>query len=546
VPGRGESRRRRRKQGERDMNGNRAALPWFVRRDVDGFFGLAIDNLIQLILIGTLCKGVVGMPDELVFGRILPGAAVSILLGNFFYSWQARRLAARTGRTDVTALPYGINTVSLIAFVAFVMGPVYRETGSSELAWKVGLLACLVSGLIEASGAVIGKWLRRVTPRAALLSALAGIALSFIAMDFAFKTYEKPLIALLPLGIILIQYFSRSRFPLGLPGGLVAVALGTGLGWLFGEVSWTGLSEGIHPALPRYWGSGMFQLIREGHLFKYLGIIVPMGVFNVVGSLQNIESAEAGGDSYDTFSSLGVNGIGSIVAALLGSCFPTTIYIGHPGWKGLGARAGYSTLNGIFIALICFTGTVNYVLKLIPIEAGMGILLWIGIVIVAQAFQEVPRSHAPAVALGLFPALAAWGVHMVSSGIELAGKHLSEVAFGRGAAGLALSGMISLERGFIFTSMILAAMAVHLIEKDFLKATGWTVAAVLLSFFGVIHAYRILPAGVVHDFGPGTGWEFAVGYSLVGTAFFGMYLLRRSSGDESRYRTSRSRQEAGS
>ena len=511
------------------MSRRESSYPWFVKRDVDGFFGLAIDNLIQLILIGMLCRGVLGMPDELVLGRILPGAAVSILLGNLFYSWQARRLARRTGRTDVTALPYGINTVSLIAFVAFVMNPVYRETGSYELAWKVGVLACLMSGLIEASGALVGEWLRKVTPRAALLSALAGIAVSFIAMDFAFKTYEKPLIALLPLGIILIQYFSRSRFPCGLPGGLIAVVLGTGLGWLFGEASLRSVSEGIQLRIPTYSGSGLVELIRDGYLVKYLGIIIPMGVFNVVGSLQNIESAEAGGDSFNTFSSLGVNGLGSVVAALLGSCFPTTIYIGHPGWKGLGARTGYSVLNGVFIGLICFTGTVNYILELVPIEAGMGILLWIGIVIVAQAFQEVPREHAPAVAIGLFPSLAAWGVMMVEAGLRLAGQSLYDVPID-GAAGVALQGMIALERGFIFTSMILAAMAVHLIEKAFLRATAWVLAAVFLSFFGIIHTSEILPGGIVSDFGFGAGAEFAIGYSLVGSAFFGMYLVQRRSG----------------
>ena len=86
-------------------------MRWISRGDVDGFFGLALDNLVQLLLIDTLCRFVLGFPADLVYGRVLPGAAVSILVGNIFYSLQARRLAARTGRTDVCALPYGINTV---------------------------------------------------------------------------------------------------------------------------------------------------------------------------------------------------------------------------------------------------------------------------------------------------------------------------------------------------------------------------------------------------------------------------------------------------
>jgi hypothetical protein len=104
--------------------------PWFVRKDLDGFFGLMIDNLIQLILIVTLCRELIHLPDEYIFGRILPGAAISILFGNFFYAWQARRLARETGREDVTALPYGINTVSLFAFVFFKRPTIPSGRGS--------------------------------------------------------------------------------------------------------------------------------------------------------------------------------------------------------------------------------------------------------------------------------------------------------------------------------------------------------------------------------------------------------------------------------
>src|SRR6202007_2089075 len=113
----------------------------------------------------------------------------------------------------------------------------------------------------------------------------------------------------------------------------------------------------------------------------YFSVILTMGLFNVLGSLQNIESADAAGDSYDTRSSLIVNGLGSIAAALFGSTFPTTIYIGHPGWKALGARAGYSVLNGAFMTFICITGTLAWIAWAIPIDAGMAIVLWIGMMI---------------------------------------------------------------------------------------------------------------------------------------------------------------------
>ena len=165
------------------------SYPLFVKRDIDGFFGLAIDNLIQLILIVSFCKTLCGMPDVLIFGIILPGAAISILLGNLFYSWQARRLAIKAKRDDITALPYGINTVSLFAFIFFIMLPVYQDTKDPYLVWKVGMIACFLSGVIEMLGALIGEKLRRITPRAALLSTLAGIAITFISIHFAFKIF---------------------------------------------------------------------------------------------------------------------------------------------------------------------------------------------------------------------------------------------------------------------------------------------------------------------------------------------------------------------
>jgi AGZA family xanthine/uracil permease-like MFS transporter len=104
-------------------------MRWMVRGDVDGFFGLALDNLVQFLLIDSLCRGVLGFPGELVYGRILPAAALSLVIGNLYYSWQAVRLGRATGRTDVCALPFGINTVSLLAHV-FLVADHSRQTPS--------------------------------------------------------------------------------------------------------------------------------------------------------------------------------------------------------------------------------------------------------------------------------------------------------------------------------------------------------------------------------------------------------------------------------
>ncbi|MBI5406887.1 MAG: NCS2 family permease [Nitrospirae bacterium] len=499
------------------------AYPWFVRKDLDGFFGLAIDNLIQLMIIVPLSGMVAGIPNEIIFGYVLPGAAISIISGNIFYSIQARRLAMRTGRSDVTALPYGINTVSLFAYIFFIMGPVYQETKDPVFAWKIGLVACLFSGIIETLGAFAGGWIRRVTPRAALLSTLAGIAITFISMDFTFQIFAKPAIALIPMAIILFYYMSHVRLPGGLPGGLFAVMIGTAIAWglrLSGvngyfDPDWgKSLEVSVHLPVPVI--GTVLGLVGDPHVWKYMAVIIPMGLFNVVGSLQNLESAEAAGDKYETAPSLFANGLGSILAAFLGSCFPTTIYIGHPGWKALGARTGYSILNGLFIAFICLTGTMDAVLRFIPLEAGVGILLWIGIIIAAQAFQETPRHHALAVALGIVPALAAWGLLMVESGLRAAGTNLyNTVTSGSFQGIMPIQGTIALSQGFIFTSMILAAMSVYVIERVYWKASLWALTASIMSYFGVIHAYSLTGAGIAYNFKTGAATEFAICYAAV-------------------------------
>jgi AGZA family xanthine/uracil permease-like MFS transporter len=523
--------------------------PLFVAGDIDGFFGLAIDNLIQFLLIFALCTSVLGFPVALLLRSVLPAAALSVLVGNLYYARQAQRLSAQTSRTDVTALPYGINTVSLFAFVFLVMLPVKlsAEAGGASpeqaalMAWRVGLAACLWSGAIELIGAPFADFVRRSTPRAALLSTLSGIAISFISIDFAVRTFEMPLVALLPLAVILTTYFSGVRLPLRIPGGAWAVGLGTLAAWV------CTLLPGVQTPVRRQALGAAFDhigfylpvpvladllagLTHPLTMKYFVPVIVPMGLFNVLGSLQNLESAEAAGDGYPTAPCLAVNGLGSVVAASLGSCFPTTIYIGHPGWKQLGARAGYSILNGVFFTLVALFGLSHAISALVPIEAGMAIVLWIGIVITAQAFSATPRRHAPAVALGLFPAIAGWGVLILTQTLgaasfatgdfSLAAKVLAKPeAFA--SAGLRLRGMIALSQGFMLSCLIWSATSACLIDRRLAAATRFMLVGAVLSFFGFIHAGTLSPAGAIYDIRWGSGWSWAIGY-LLAAAFFAL------------------------
>lgn len=519
-------------------------MKWFVRGDLDGFFGLAVDNLIQFLLILSLCVGMCGMAAEFVVGRILPAAAISLLVGNLFYAWQARRLARKQGRDDVTALPFGINTVSLFGFILFVIAPTYQDWAgrpgvsqeqAATVAWQVGVVACFLSGLIELAGSTIAGRVRKATPRAALLSTLAGIAVGFISMEFVLKTFDKPLVAFVPLAILLGQYLGGIRLPFGLPGGLVAVLAGTAIAWglhlsglpgappLGGDIF---AGVGVHLPVPSL--GALAAALGSPDVWGRISIIIPMGLINVLGSIQSLESAKAEGDDYPTRSSLAVNGASSIAAAAFGSCFPTTLYIGHPGWKRMGARAGYSVLNAVFFTIVAFTGLTGAISRIVPMEAGLAILVWIAMVMVSQSFTATPGSHAPAVVLGLLPGIAAWGwllVEMTQLGLKsggLAGWELGLPAIVDALGDTSMPyvrGLLSLKSGFMFTAMFLSAIAVFLVERKFFKASVWAVAASVFTFAGLMHSYTLTAAAVREELRPGFAWQAALGYLSMAVIF---------------------------
>ena len=507
---------------------------WFVPGDLDGFLGLGLDNLIQILLILSLCRGVLGFPDALLFGTVLPATGISLLVGNGAYAIQAHRLARLEGRSDRTALPYGINTVSLFAYVFLVMLPVkltalsqgLAEEAAVQLAWRAGLVACLGSGLIEAAGAFCADLLRRWLPRAALLSTLAGIALGYIALGFLLRTYAEPVVGLAVLALILVTYYGDLKWPI--PGGLLAVLVGIVLAWSSGLIHsdaaiWARESAQVGLRWPHLELGSLWQ--ARGQLLPWLGVIVPMGLFNVLGSLQNIESAEAAGDRYPVRSSMLINGIGTIAAAALGSCFPTTIYIGHPGWKAMGARIGYSWLNGVVMAAACLLGLFGLVGQLVPIEAGMAIVLYIGLVMAAQAFQATPSAHAPAVALGMLPGLAGWGALLLKAGLRAGGAGTPTEPFSPTLleplrqADVWAAGAFALEQGQIISAMLLAGMLVYVIERRFLAAAAISAVAAAASWLGVMHAWSFSQADTVLSLGWGTGGSWALGYLLMAAIF---------------------------
>jgi len=161
-----------------------------------------------------------------------------------------------------------------------------------------------------------------MTPRAAMLAALSGAGMAFLTLNFLLNTFAHPVVGLVTLGLVLLFYFGRVKPKWGIPTALVVLAVGTALSWLTGLAPQGPLPQnslGWHAPLPAV--TALWHGLTSGQLLPYLSVILPMGLLNLLASLQCIESAAAAGDSYSSRSSLMVNGLGTLVAACFGSPF---------------------------------------------------------------------------------------------------------------------------------------------------------------------------------------------------------------------------------
>jgi adenine/guanine/hypoxanthine permease len=499
--------------GALDAKEIRSRLPWFTSGDVDGFFGLFFSGFPDLLLIVGLAPAC-GFDSGFVTDRVLPGVAVSVLVGNLFYAWQARRLAVRTGRADVTAIPFGVNTPTIFAYVFLIMAPVYARTHSGLEAWRAGVFASFVSGAFQTLGAFCTDWLRRQTPRAALLCPLAGLALAYLCLGFVFGVFAQAAVALLPMIVLFSLYGSRLRLPWRIPPGLVAIGLGAALVVILRamHIYTVPLAPVESPQL--HWPHliNVPMLFQHRAWWSYLTIILPLASLDTLASLQILESVKIAGDDYPTTPSLLMNGVGTLAAAALGSPFPTTLYVGHAAHKGNGARSGYSALNGVITLLLCTTGMLPLVLRVVPLEVAGPVIVWFGLVTVGQAFVEVPSDQGIAVALGLIPMLAQWAAGIVDTVARAAGSSLA-IILPRINTELALGGLLALGQGALLTSMIWAATLALVIGRRFFAAACWMAAAAVLSCFGVIHSYQLSSAGIEGRIGWLAAPEFAASYA---------------------------------
>jgi len=259
-----------------------------------------------------------------------------------------------------------------------------------------------------------------------------------------------------------------------------------------------------------------------GDIGPLLVTAVPLGIYNFTEGMNNVESAAAAGDDYSLRQILLADGTGAIVGALLGSPFPPAVYIGHPGWKAVGGRIGYSLATGVVIGVVCFLGLTALLLAIIPLVAILPILLYIGLVIGAQAFQATPARYAPAIVLAILPNIAAWAQTLIDSALGAAGTSAEKVGMAKlGATGVVYHSMALLGGGAVLAGLVLGAIADFIIDRKFDWAALFAGAGAILAFFGFIHGTSL---------GIGSSAPVALGYLII--AGFCFVLSRQSYPEE--------------
>lgn len=473
----------------------------WVPGDWNAFFGFGTNILVNLLTLTGLLRFVLGFPDDLVFGRILPAVGLMLCLSTSYYAWMAYDLARRTGRNDVCALPSGPGVGHMFICVFVVMLPIKLATGDPIKAWEAGLTWVFIQSLVLFVGAFFGNWIRRVTPRAALLGTLAGVAITYISMRPALQMYLTPTIGVLCFAILLINWFGGVRYFRGMPAGFVALAAGTVIAWgsnlfdlNYGDLTVQGLVDSF-----THFGF-QIPLPAIGHTFsgfEFLGILlvtaIPFGLYDLVEAIDNVESAAAGGDEYSTKRVLLADGVISMIGCLMGNPFTLAVYIGQPGWKAMGGRCGYSLATAAMVIVLCWFGIVSVLLAAIPVVAILPILLYIGMLIGSQAFQETPRCHAPAVILAIVPHLASWASGQVKGALNAAGAGpmTPELAARLAGEGVLLRGLEVLGGGAVLTGIILAATTVFIIERRLWLAAVFAGTGAGLTFFGFMHGQEV-------------------------------------------------------
>ncbi|CAF1212343.1 unnamed protein product [Adineta steineri] len=506
-------------------------FPLFAVGDIDGFIALFVNNLSTLVAIILALKIVFN--DELIYGKIIPGVSLSMLWGNLYYVYMARKLAYKENRGDVCTMPYGINTPGAFAFIFSIIVPTYFNCMRARddphtcqnLAWHVALASNFMTGIILLVLCFVGEFIRRNTPSVALLSSISGIEFTYLALNEFLPVAASPIVSFIPFAIVILGYFAGVKFG-PVPVAFVGLVVGTIFGWATSLNHGSDVKEAV-AIIKRYPLvfpiQEMFAHIHE--ITSYLSTVIPTAILIAIGTIQCVESAKRAGDFYPTRESMFADGIGTLIGSFFGSILGMTTFIGHPAFKKMGAKQAYSIANGIAFLPICFFGIHALLLSVITIVSVNPIIIFIGLVICSETLAITPQRHYPAFLLGIMPIIADWTKGTIISGVSGAYRQfvVPDADFNRNVTAhiktFSYRGLLNFSSGSVLQCIFLTAIFMNMIDRKFIRAAIWSILAAKFSFRGLINAPRFRNLKEKPD---DDGWKFTVAYLML-AGFFGCF-----------------------
>ena len=526
---------------------------WAAAGDVNAFFGLMLDNVMNLVILAGILIFVFGFPEDLVYRRMFPGTALGVMFGDLVYTWMAFRLARKEGRSDVTAMPLGLDAPSTIGMAFTVLGPAYLAAKArmpaheaAISAWHVGMACMILIGLFKVGMSFVGGAIQRTMPGAGLLGSLAGIGIALMGVLQLGDILLEPVVGMISLAIIFYALIARLRLPFNAPGVLASVVVGAGVYYLMRAM---GVLQ--HPLPPPTLSFPVgFPVPSLGFvdgmqvaLTQYIPMAIPFAILTVVGGINVTESARLAGDDYRTRDILLTEAIATLIAGVCGGVSQSTPYIGHPAYKAMGGRAAYTLACALFVGLGGMLGYIPLMAKILPLACLAPILIFVAYDIVAQSFHATPPSHAAAVCFAIFPSVAQLLRITLdkanSTGLFLRSALEPAVVAEQAKIPLGFADnfgvFVMLANGFILTAMLWGAFLAFLIDHRFAASSVTLAICSALSFFGVIHS--VLPTGGIYLpwsaalHGSVAPYHWAAAYALVAVMIVALGASARRSGD---------------
>ena len=498
-------------------------IPLFTAGDLGGLTYVLTNNIVNYLVVIATLSGVLQWPDEIVFGRVIPGMSIGLLLSGLYYAYMAVKLGRKENRTDVTALPSGVSTPAMFVILYGVIMPLHYALGDPELTWSAAIAACFIGGAVEFLGGFIGPWMKKRIPRAALLGTVAGIGFIWMSTQGVFDVFRDPVVGLPILLVALVGVFGGYTFKGKIPPLVIAIIGGIVYALALGRTQFDFSGVGLYLPNP----ATSIQALINGFtvVAPYLTIIIPIEIYNFVETMDNVEAANAAGDNYSIKEAQFVDGICTMTSAVFGGVVPNTVWLGHAGLKKAGAGIGFSWVGGVLLGIAGLFGLFTFFSELVPPAIAAITYLWCSVIMVAQAFKVCKPKHYAGIVVSMVPPVAdflytqvtgamgysdTW-TETLSSGIS---GYQPEVAQYLIDHGVMWNGVPAVKSGAIIIGLILGALTVFIIDRRLDKVAYTFVIAAVLALFGFIHSAAL-------GFYPDS--EFFIGYLITAVIAFALH-----------------------